>query len=56
MTSVRVLTVARVPPNVKFEVDDVESPWVAPKYDFIYCRFMAGAIADWPRLVKNTFK
>ncbi|KAJ0382152.1 hypothetical protein COL922a_013126 [Colletotrichum nupharicola] len=47
---------ARVPPNVKFEVDDVESPWVAPKYDFIYCRFMAGAIADWPRLVKNTFK
>ncbi|KAI8277918.1 hypothetical protein K4K60_006622 [Colletotrichum sp. SAR11_57] len=49
-------TVARVPPNVKFEVDDVESPWVAPTYDFIYCRFMAGAIADWPRLVKNTFK
>ncbi|KAE9576802.1 hypothetical protein CGMCC3_g7306 [Colletotrichum fructicola] len=45
-----------VPPNVKFEVDDVESPWVAPTYDFIYCRFMAGAIADWPRLVKNTFK
>ncbi|EQB56140.1 methyltransferase domain-containing protein [Colletotrichum gloeosporioides Cg-14] len=44
-----------VPPNVKFEVDDVESTWVAPKYDFIYSRFMAGAIADWPKLVKNTF-
>ncbi|KAH0429720.1 hypothetical protein CcaCcLH18_08263 [Colletotrichum camelliae] len=44
-----------VPPNVKFEVDDVESTWVAPKYDFIYSRFMAGAIADWPKLVKSTF-
>ncbi|KAF6836442.1 methyltransferase domain-containing protein [Colletotrichum plurivorum] len=45
-----------VPPNVKFEVDDVESPWVGQKYDFIFSRFMAGAIADWPKLVKNTFE
>ncbi|KAF6829662.1 methyltransferase domain-containing protein [Colletotrichum musicola] len=45
-----------VPPNVKFEVDDVESPWVGRKYDFIFSRFMAGAIADWPKLVKNTFE
>ncbi|KAI8316420.1 Secondary metabolism regulator LAE1 [Colletotrichum sp. SAR11_59] len=47
--------ISRVPPNVKFEVDDVESTWVAGNYDFIYSRFMAGAIADWPKLVKNTF-
>ncbi|KAI8284289.1 Secondary metabolism regulator LAE1 [Colletotrichum sp. SAR 10_98] len=26
-----------VPPNVKFEIDDVESPWVGPKYDYIMC-------------------
>ncbi|KAF4851974.1 Secondary metabolism regulator LAE1 [Colletotrichum siamense] len=44
-----------VPPNVKFEVDDVESPWIGPKYDFIFSRIMAGAIADWPQLVRNTF-
>ncbi|GKT52086.1 putative methyltransferase tdiE [Colletotrichum spaethianum] len=28
-----------VPPNVKFEIDDVESPWLnSGKYDFIFCR------------------
>ncbi|KAF4920595.1 Secondary metabolism regulator LAE1 [Colletotrichum viniferum] len=45
-----------VPPNVKFEVDDVESPWIGPKYDFIFSRGMAGAIADWPQLVRNVFE
>ncbi|KAJ0377293.1 hypothetical protein COL26b_004484 [Colletotrichum chrysophilum] len=44
-----------VPPNVKFEVDDVESPWVGRSYDYIFCRSMAGAIADWPKLVNNIF-
>ncbi|KAI8232604.1 Secondary metabolism regulator LAE1 [Colletotrichum sp. SAR 10_86] len=46
-----------VPPNVKFEVDDVESDWVANrKYDFIMCRYMAASIADWPKLVKNIYE
>ncbi|KAF9871153.1 methyltransferase domain-containing protein [Colletotrichum karsti] len=45
-----------VPPNVKFEVDDVESPWVGSKYDFIFSRSMAGAIKDWPKLVESTFQ
>ncbi|OHE94361.1 methyltransferase domain-containing protein [Colletotrichum orchidophilum] len=45
-----------VPPNVKFEVDDVESPWVhGYLFDFIFCRYMAASIADWEKLVKNTF-
>ncbi|KAF4851779.1 Secondary metabolism regulator LAE1 [Colletotrichum siamense] len=44
-----------VPPNVRFEVDDVESPWVGRSYDYIFCRSMAGAIADWPKLVNNIF-
>ncbi|KAJ4289331.1 hypothetical protein N0V88_007082 [Collariella sp. IMI 366227] len=41
-----------VPPNVKFQVDDVESPWLpeAP-YDFIFSRYMAACIKDWPKLV-----
>lgn len=47
----------RVPANVKFEVDDVESPWVqGKKYDYIFCRIMAAAIADWPKLVKNIYE
>ncbi|KAF9874131.1 aspartic-type endopeptidase [Colletotrichum karsti] len=45
-----------VPPNVKFEVDDVESPWLDDrKYDYIFCRFMFGSIKDWPNLVKNIY-
>ncbi|KAF4890696.1 Secondary metabolism regulator LAE1 [Colletotrichum fructicola] len=45
-----------VPPNVKFKVDDVESPWVEDrKFDFIFCRFMAASIADWPRLMENIY-
>ncbi|KAK1637579.1 S-adenosyl-L-methionine-dependent methyltransferase [Colletotrichum phormii] len=43
------------PPNVRFEVDDVESPWVEQKYDYIMCRYMAGSILDWPKLVKNIY-
>ncbi|RMI90957.1 hypothetical protein CDV36_016620, partial [Fusarium kuroshium] len=43
-----------VPPNVKFVVDDVEMGWVEPiQYDYIYCRYLAGSIKDWPKLFKQ---
>ena len=45
-----------VPRNVKFEVDDVEAPWTHPtKFDYIHSRFMAGSIADWPKLVQTCY-
>ncbi|UQC88540.1 methyltransferase domain-containing protein [Colletotrichum lupini] len=45
-----------VPPNVKFEIDDVESSWVnEQKFDFIFCRYMAGSIVDWPKLMKQIY-
>ena len=44
------------PPNVKFYVDDVEADWAEPvQYDFIHCRYMAGSIKDWPRLVSQIY-
>lgn len=47
---------AWVPPNVKFLVDDVELDWSEPeKYDFIHCRYMAGSIKDWPRLIRQIY-
>ncbi|KXH48255.1 UMTA methyltransferase [Colletotrichum salicis] len=46
---------AKAPPNVRFEVDDVESPWVEQKYDYIMCRYMVGSILDRPKLVKNIY-
>ncbi|KAF7553974.1 hypothetical protein G7046_g6945 [Stylonectria norvegica] len=47
---------AWVPPNVKFEIDDVESSWMgSPKYDFIFSRYMAASIKDWPKLVGSIY-
>jgi hypothetical protein len=47
----------RVPPNVKFEVDDVESEWTYNfGFDFIFCRYMAGSIGDWPKLFRSVYK
>ncbi|KAM5358570.1 hypothetical protein ACJA88_015283 [Fusarium oxysporum] len=45
-----------VPPNVKFEVDDVEQPWVHDKFDYIFSRYMSTSILDWPKLVENVFE
>ncbi|KAL6410877.1 methyltransferase type 11 [Ilyonectria robusta] len=45
------------PPNAKFEIDDVESPWFyEAKFDWIFCRYMAASIYDWPKLVNNIFE
>jgi len=46
-----------VPPNVKFEVDDAESPWTySTPFDFIHSRYMVAAIEDWPGLIKRAFQ
>jgi Methyltransferase domain len=47
---------SRVPPNVKFEIDDVESAWTYnTPFDFIFCRYMTASILDWPKLVKSIY-
>ncbi|PWY88266.1 TAM domain methyltransferase [Aspergillus heteromorphus CBS 117.55] len=47
---------AWVPANVRFVVEDVEMNWIETKpYDFIHCRYMAGSIRDWPRLIKQCY-
>ncbi|KAH0544444.1 hypothetical protein FGG08_001471 [Glutinoglossum americanum] len=46
-----------VPPNVYFEVDDVESPWAYNEpFDFIHCRYLTTAITDWPKLVSQVYQ
>ncbi|KAK3353296.1 S-adenosyl-L-methionine-dependent methyltransferase, partial [Lasiosphaeria hispida] len=48
---------AFVPPNVKFEVDDVESPWLSEsRFDWIFTRYMAASIFDWPKLVSTIYE
>ncbi|KAK2751586.1 hypothetical protein FQN55_000307 [Onygenales sp. PD_40] len=39
--------VYRVPPNVKFYVDNVEAQWTNEQpYDFVHVRYMAASIKD----------
>lgn len=53
----RYLGLIRVPSNVRFEVDDVEAEWTYHKpFDYIHCRFLGGAIRDWPRLVRQCYE
>jgi trans-aconitate methyltransferase len=43
-----------VPPNVRFEVDDLEDDWTFTyPFDYVHSRYMAGSIKDWPRLMKQ---
>jgi trans-aconitate methyltransferase len=46
-----------VPPNCKFEIDDVEDEWTYNfPFDYIHSRYMAGSIKDWPRLMNQCFE
>ncbi|KIW30060.1 uncharacterized protein PV07_05837 [Cladophialophora immunda] len=46
-----------VPPNVRFEVMDVGQPWVfSYQFDFIFSRFMTGAVADWRGFIRQCYE
>jgi hypothetical protein len=46
-----------VPPNVFFEVDDIEDDWqFSAPFDYIHCRYLTGSIKDWPRLMQQAFE
>lgn len=48
----------RVPPNVRFEVDDVEAPWAHKKdsFDFVHMRTLSGCFKDWEEVLKQCFE
>ncbi|KAI8712755.1 hypothetical protein NCS52_01374500 [Fusarium sp. LHS14.1] len=47
-----------VPPNCKFEVDDINKDWTFPenKFDLIHIRYMTGTVPDWTELLKKVHK
>ncbi|KAL6854020.1 S-adenosyl-L-methionine-dependent methyltransferase [Trichoderma novae-zelandiae] len=47
-----------LPPNVRFMVDDVESPWLHPRnhFDYIHSRHTVMAIRDWSRLFRRALE
>lgn len=38
-----------VPPNCRFEVDDINKPWTYPEnhFDYIHLRSMLGTVPNW---------
>ncbi|RPA85156.1 S-adenosyl-L-methionine-dependent methyltransferase [Ascobolus immersus RN42] len=46
-----------VPPNVRFEVDDIEDRWLWKKDSFglIHGRSLSGAIQNWEKLLQNSY-
>ncbi|KAK2055103.1 methyltransferase domain-containing protein [Colletotrichum caudatum] len=45
-----------VPPNVRFEIDDIEEPWTfSHPFDYIHSRLMTGSITDWEKHIKTCF-
>ncbi|KAF1985482.1 S-adenosyl-L-methionine-dependent methyltransferase [Aulographum hederae CBS 113979] len=46
-----------VPPNCKFEVDDINAPWTYPEnyFDMVHVRCMFGSIDDWPNFYREVF-
>ena len=46
-----------VPPNVKFEIDNIEADWTFHEpFDFIYARMMTGSIKDWKRFIGQSYE
>ncbi|KAF6813388.1 methyltransferase domain-containing protein [Colletotrichum musicola] len=45
-----------VPPNVRFEIDDIEAEWTFSRpFDYIHSRTMTGSIADWNKYIKQCY-
>lgn len=44
-----------IPPNLEFEVDDIEDPWRHKPFSYIHMRNLSGAIKDWKALLKQAY-
>ncbi|TIC90065.1 putative methyltransferase tdiE [Colletotrichum higginsianum] len=46
-----------VPPNLKFEIDDVEQPWTYSRpFDYIHIRGMTSSVTDWHAFFTQAYK
>ncbi|PSS22460.1 hypothetical protein M430DRAFT_65619 [Amorphotheca resinae ATCC 22711] len=47
-----------VPPNLRFEIDDVQDRWTYPRdyFDFVHLRGLFGSIKDWPGLYSQAYR
>ncbi|TIC94136.1 Secondary metabolism regulator LAE1 [Colletotrichum higginsianum] len=48
--------ITMVPPNVRFEIDDIEEPWTFSRpFDYIHSRAMTGSIANWRKYIQSCY-
>ncbi len=47
-----------VPPNLEFQIDDLEDQWTfhPALMDYIHVRYMASAVRNWPKLLGQAKK
>ncbi|KAK2050172.1 methyltransferase domain-containing protein [Colletotrichum somersetense] len=46
-----------VPPNVKFEIDDIEEDWMWSRpFDYIHSRVMTASISNWETYLRQCYK
>ncbi len=46
-----------VPPNVRFEIADIEQPWsFTYPFDLIFSRFMTGAVGNWRGYIEQCYE
>lgn len=57
-SDMQLLTNFRVPPNVKFEIDDTEQTWTWDDnfFDLVHMRTMTGCIRNWDKLFAQAFQ
>lgn len=48
----------RVPPNLRFIIDDVNQEWSFPSesFDFIHVRGLAGSVEHWPSFLQRCYE
>jgi len=47
----------RVPPNVRFEIDDAGKEWTfRQKFDYIHVRALVGSLENWPAFLEQCYK
>ncbi|KAF6815903.1 methyltransferase domain-containing protein [Colletotrichum plurivorum] len=45
-----------VPPNIRFEIDDVEEEWnYSQGFEYIHSRFMTSSISDWKKFLQQCY-
>ncbi|KAH8755273.1 hypothetical protein BGZ57DRAFT_944876 [Hyaloscypha finlandica] len=56
-TGIWAIDIDSMPPNVKFEIGDLEKPWsFSQGFDFVFSRMMTGSFSSWKQYIDRCFE